>query len=918
MGTGNRNPGAVPCAERGTSVSALRSWFVRFGGLFGKQQRDRELDAEIESHIAMHVEDNVRAGMSPEEARRQALLKLGGLDQTKENYRDRRGLPWLESVLQDIRFGLRMFARTPALTAILVLTLALGIAANLYIFGIVNGVLLRPLPVRAPEQIVVLAARHPGSQYLSLFSYPEFVDLQQQAGTFSDVMAYLVGTVGITADAKTQQAFISYVSGNYFSGLGIHTALGRLILPSEGEQPGDEPPMVLGYSFWQKRFGGNPAVIGKQVKVNGKAAVIVGVVPKEFYGLYAITEMDAYLPVGAANAMEGVTGDPRADRAARYFRVDARLKPGVNVPQAQSSMDVIMGRLNREYPAVDEGMTVRVYPERDARPQPFGNNVIAIITTLFLGMGVLVMLLACFNVANILLVRATGRRREMAVRSALGAGRMRLIRQMLTEGSLLAVIGSIAGVLLDLWIGPHLFDPSLMSPGSPIRLDIGFDSRVLMYAITATVFTVIVTGSWPALDASRAHGASALREGGRGDSAAQGQHRLRHLLVIAQLSGSLVLLVVAGLFVRSLRQAERVYLGFDPSNILNVSMDAHEVGYDEARGAEFYRRVLEQIQSLPGVQNAAFAYSVPMGNNNDGSAVAIEGHPTPAGQSPPFILFNCVTEDYFQAMRIALLRGRTFTRSDDASAKPVAIVNATMANRFWPNEDALGKRFTLKLVNKPAAQTVEIVGIAANGKYSFIAEDPLPYLYLPFAQNYRSVHILQIRSSVRLESLIVETQRQIRSLAADAPISVVETMSHTLQSGNGFLMFRMGASVAGAMGGIGLILAILGVYGVVSFSAAQRTREIGIRIALGARRSEILRLIFRQGLTLVGLGILAGVVTAWGATRAMSGLLLGVSPNDPLAYLGAISVLAIVALLACWIPAGRAMRVDPMVALRYE
>jgi predicted permease len=819
----------------------------------------------------------------------------------------------MATLWQDARYALRMLAKSPMLTAIVILTLALGIGANTAIFGIVNGLLLRPLPVKSPEQIMVLAGKLQGDT-LGIFtiSYAQLVDFRKQSDAFSELFASQIDLAGLSVGGKASQFLYARVTGNYFSTLGVQPAQGRLFLPAEGEAGAKDPYVVLGYSFWQKRFGADPGIVGKQALVDGQEATIIGVAPKGFQGTQFSLDFDGYVPL---NMMpEEDAAKFWSDRTSRGLIVMGRLKPGVSLRQAQSSLNVVTERLAQQYPGTDKGVTVRVIPERLARPQPFANNIVPFIAGIFLVLAVLVLLLACMNVANILLVRATLRQREMAVRAALGASRGRLIRQLLTESILLALFGGAGGLLLGTWASGAI---ALLLPVSklPVRLDFSFDWRVFVYALAAALLAGALVGVWPALRAGRADVNSVLQGGGRSDTAGVGRHRVRSVLVVAQVGGSLVLLIVAGLFARSLVRAQQANLGFDPDHVLNVVLDPKEVGYDAARTKNFYRDLESRVRALPGVQTASLAYSVPMGEVNDGSSIYVEEHPFAPGQQAPVVVYNRVDAPYFDTMRVPLLQGRAFRENDDEKAPLVAIVNKAMANQFWPNENPIGKRFSLKSATGPFA---EIVGVAGDGKYVFIGWDRQSYFYVPQAQNYTSYRTLQVRSSVPPETLIAQMQREIRALDPNMPITDVRTMRESLSGGNGFFIFRIGAILAAAMGILGLTLAVVGVYGVVSFAASQRTHEIGIRMALGAGRPDILRLVLRQGLVLVMGGVLSGVLLAWALTRSMATLLVGVSPTDPLTFVTATLLLGGIGLWACYAPARRAMHLDPMVALRYE
>ncbi|HYB62751.1 MAG TPA: ABC transporter permease [Methylomirabilota bacterium] len=812
---------------------------------------------------------------------------------------------------KDLKYGTRMVAKNPGVTLIVVLTMALGMGANTAIFGIVNGTLLRPLPVKSPDQVVVLAGRLQGDTLgVYQFSYSQLADFRKQADAFTDLFASEADLGGISYGGKADQFVFSHVTGNYFSALGVKPALGRLFLPTEGEEGGKDSYVVLGYSFWQKRFGGDPDIVGKQALVNGKEATIIGVAQKGFQGTNFALDLDGYVPLN-------MMADPLKfwrDRTDRELTVMGRMKPGLGMRQAQSSVNLVAERLAEQYPATDKGVTVRVIPERLARPQPYATNIVPFLAGLFLALAALVLLLACVNVTNILLVRATLRQREMAIRAALGASRGRLVRQLLTESIVLALFGGAGGLLLGAWASGAI---ALILPPSkfPIRLDFSLDWRVFAYTLAAALLTGTLVGVWPALRAGRTEVNSVLHGAGRSDTAGVGHHRVRSVLVVTQVAGSLVLLIAGGLFLRSLIRAERASLGFDPDHVLNVTLNPNEVGYDATRTQSFYRDLETRVRALPGVQTASLAFCVPMGNVNDASQVYVEGRTLAPGQQPPMVVYNRVDAPYFDTMRVPLLRGRAFREDDNEKAPLVAIVDESMARQFWPNEDPIGKRFSLESATGPF---VQIVGVAGDGKYVFIGWDREPYFFVPLAQRYMPYRTLQIRSSVPPETLTTLVQREIRALDPNMPISDVQTMRQSLSGGNGFFIFRIGAILAAAMGMLGLTLAAVGVYGVVSFAASQRTHEIGIRMALGADRRDILRLVLRQGLSLVVGGALFGVLLAWALTRSMAAVLVGVSPTDLLTFVTATLLLTGIGLWACYSPARRAMRLDPMVALRYE
>jgi predicted permease len=886
---------------------------LRLRSLFRRRAADQELDEELRDHLEQKTQQYIAQGMSPQEARRAALLEMGGLEKRKEECRDARQVNQLENFVRDIRFGFRMLRKSPGVTVVVVIALAFGVGANTAIFSVVNGFLLRPIPVPSPEQITVLAIQQKDAPVGSSgFSYPEFVDFRKQADTVADIFGIVLGTVQFTADDQSEECSANYVSGNFFTTLGLQPAAGRLYLASEAETPGEPLLVVLGYGYWQKRFHGDPHAIGRQILVNGKSATIIGVAPRQFQGMYSIFETHVYLPMSAMIQEESASlfWDNRDRRRILAF---GRLKPGISLREAQSSLDVVTARLARQYPSTDKWFTVRAVPEKLARPIPYANNFFVAVSGLFLVLAALVLLLACMNVENILLARGSARQREMAIRAALGAGRARLIRQMLTESVLLAILGGAAGMLLGMWASRLTSSIHLQS--LPLHVNASFDWRVFTFAAASALLTGLVAGLLPAFRASSADVNSVLHEGGQRDSFGVHHSGFRNFLVVAQVAGSFTLLVVAGLFVRSLQKVEAFDLGFDASHVLNVTMDPQQAGYDESRAKVIYREIESGVRSLPGVQSVSLASYVPMGGFPNSRPVSLDAYPTPPGRQAPSVLSNSVDPPYFETMRITLLRGRVFTDADDETAPRVAIINQTMAGRFWPREDPIGKRFSM---DGDLGPFMEVVGVTANGKYKTVGEDAEPFFYVPLAQNFVSRLALQIRSLGPPESLAAPVKEQITRLAPDLAIVNIETMNQLLAGAFGFFVFRLAATLAAALGVIGLILAVVGVYGVVSFAASQRTREMGIRIALGASSRDILQLVWLQGVRLVLAGVTIGTAAAWALTRAMTHLLAEISASDPATYITVAILLAAVALLACYIPARRAMRVDPMIALRYE
>ena len=820
-------------------------------------------------------------------------------------------------MLQDFRYAARQLVKAPGFAVIVVLTLALGIGANAAIFSIVDWLLLRPLPVTNPGQLATIWQQQ-GHQEV-LFpgtSVPDYRELSSQStAAFDDVFGYAPDLIGLRVqDKKPVRVITNYVTGNFFSALGLKPALGRLILPSEGSAPGSDPVIVLSYSFWKRHLGGDPGVVGTKVLVNGHPLTVVGIAPEGFQGIAPFLSVDGFVPLGAGTMID-LPPDFMSNRGQRGLILLGRLRHGVSPQQAQAAIGLVAQRLAHQYPDVDKNLTMMVFPETRSRLGDPRTNSVNVICGLFLGLAGLVLLLACVNVANILLVRASTRAREMAIRAALGARRTRLVRQLLMESILVAVLGGAAGLLIG-WLGTTALTSINLQTDLPVLLNINFDWRVFAYAFIVALLTGVIVGVFPALRASRRDLASALHEGGRGVIGTR--QRVRTALVVAQVAGSLTLLIMAGLFTRSLGHVQQTKLGFEPAQVADLTVDPAEIGYHAEQTREFYRELLARIRATPGVVSATSASSVPFGYYGSSDSPLVEGYQPPRGQGAPVSMVNYISTGYFDTLRIPLLHGRDFTDADGETAAYVAIVNDTFAKRFWPNQDALGREFKLAGDIK---HPLKVVGVARDARYQFftIAGAGQPYVYLPFAQHadIATLQTVQVRTTGNPGNMIPTLEQIVSALAPNLPVFEMKTLNQALYSLNGFLIFEVGAALAAALGGLGLVLSVVGVYGVISYAASQRTHEIGVRMALGAQPGEILRMIFRQGIFIVALGLLVGVACALAAAR-VAGTFLTVSATDPLTYVTVSIVLAVVALVACAIPARRAMRVDPMVALHYE
>jgi predicted permease len=756
--------------------------------------------------------------------------------------------------LQDLRYAWRVLRTHRTFAVAAIVTLALGVGVNTAVFSVVNAIVLRPLPVRDGDRLVVIASQRTASQTLRGVSFPDLQDYRSAtAHVFEDIAGYSVGFLGLASvGSQPERVLVTWVTGNYFSLLDIHPILGRSIRTDEGAPGRTDPVVVLGHSTWQRRFRGDSSVVGRTVMVNGIPCTVVGVAPPGFSGTFAFSESELYLPLNWHG------GEGLDDREARNLHAIARLRPGVRLESAQAEMKVLAARLAQQYPNSNTNLDLRVLPERLARPEEdqFRTNILG--ATIMLVMVMLVMVVAAVNVTNLLLARTAGRYGEIAIRSALGAGRSRLVQQMVTESLLLTGLGGVAGVLLGAWMAGAL--TTIRLPGDlPVRFDFGLDGRVLAYAAAVSVFTGLLVGVSSAIRVSGAGLDRALR--GSQPPSPSSRYPIRSFLVVAQIACCFVLLSVAGLFVRSLFEAERADLGFQAEGVLNLHMDVGQLGYTETRGRTSFAEVEQRVRSIPGVQYASFAFTIPMGYIRAGSALEAEGRAVDRG-SLVFAGTNMVSAEYFQTMGIQIVRGRSFNDADNEQSRPVAVINQRLAEILWPEQDPIGRRF------RSDGPWTEVVGVAPTGKYQFLFEDPQPYVYLPIAQAYSALRVLQVRASIPPAALGPAVERAIRALEPNLPLYDVQTMTQSLGSGPGFFPIRVAAIAVAAFGLLAFVLAIVGLYGVTSYLASQRTHEIGIRMAVGASGDHIVRLVLQDGSKLVFLGVAVGLL----ATLACSGV----------------------------------------------
>jgi putative ABC transport system permease protein len=881
----------------------LRAWLIRLGGLFRKQQRDREMAEELECNLQLHIADNLARGLSPEEARRQALLKLGGLEQAKELYRDRRGLPALESFFRDLRYALRTLRSNPGFAAVAILTLALGIGANSAIFSVANALLLKPLPFANLDRLVAVreSLPHQGLKATAV-SPADFLDWTRQQSAFLHIAAYRVRSVTLTGGGEPELLRATFVSPDFFSALQTNAAHGRVLLPEES-QPGRDRAVVISDGLWKRRFAGAPGVVGSEITLDGRAVTVVGILPLGFGFPFGT---DIWGPLA-------LSPQQWEQRDTRNLYVLAQLKPGVAVAQAQADMQGVAQRIEQQHPLTNTGLAVSVIPLRDLQ-SAFSRPLLLVL----LGMAGFLLLIACANVASLLFARSAARAKEIALRTALGASRGRIVRQLLAESLALSLLGGAAGLLLARWAADYV--RASLPPGIARHMTgwdrIGLDGGVLALTMALALLTTLLFGLLPALRTSRPDLNATLKEGGRLSGAGR-RSRVWSALVAIEVALALVLLAGAGLTVKGFWRILRMFDGADPASILVLQTGLPESKYkDPQRITDFYEQVAARMAAMPGVTSVSTASNTPLNNRpNPTIELLIEGRPTlQPGERQPADLVT-VSPGFFETLGIPLLRGRAFAHTDAALASPVAIISEMAARRYWPNEDPLGRRIRRSSASGDP-QWITIVGIAADVKQGWFDKEIRPQLYLPAAQSPRLGMTFLLRASAAPMTLARDARAQVLAVDPHQPIEHLQTLEQMFIEETS--PFRFAAELMLAFGAIALLLAAVGVFGVMSYSVSQRTQEIGVRIALGARRGDVLRLIVLQSMRIAALGLAAGLPLSLLLGRLMASQLFGVVALD-LPVLGVIALLlAGVALAASCIPTIRAARVDPMLALRCE
>ena len=902
--------------------------------VFCKKRVEQDLDEEIRFYLETQTQNEIAAGVGEAEARRAARLELGSVDSLKDSVRDVRAGAMLERIWQDVRYAMRTLRNKPGFTAAAVLVLGLGIGANGAVFSFVNALLLKPLSVAKPEELIGLYNRdtkHPDTY--RAFSYPNYVDIRDNNPVFSSLMAQNMAMVGVKEGDRTRRAFTGVVSANYFSTLGVSLLEGRPFTAKE-EKPRGESMVILSYAFWKRTGGEGQQALGRQLTINGSLFTVVGVTPKGFTGTTVLLGADMYVPLGAYDVVmnHGSGSSRRKTLAARdndYLLLVGRLKPGLTQRAVGAKLAVVASQLAKAFPAENENWSLQAGSlsrlgifDRPANDQP-----LLVPAILLLPLAAVILLIASLNLANMMMARGTVRRKEIAIRLAIGGGRRRIVQQLVTEGLVLAALGGVAGLLLASW-STKLLVGSLASV-APVELvyDAAPDVRVLAVTLIFCVMSAIVFGLFPAWRLSKPDTWLDLKEN-TGEDVAGSARRLfsrSNILVMTQLSLSLMMLTGAGLFIHSAMRAANVRPGFSLDNEILAEVDASMINYDEAGARQLYSTLRERLRQVPGVKSVAMAATVPFGRLHlvkdveSTDAVASMKHPAAIAR------FNIVTDEYFRTLGIPLLRGRPFMPAEDVpeSKSHVAILDNLAAEKLWPGGNALGKRIRLQDgVTAGKAVVCQVVGIVGNVRESILGSKAEPHVYFPSGQQYQAdmeIHLKVAGGAPEGDRQMLETiRREIRTTDDRLPLLALETMRGNLDSSLDIWVVRAGAHVLEIFGAVALFLAVIGLYAVNAYTVARRTREIGIRMAVGADAWSTLRMILRECFYVIAIGAGIGLLLAMGLTKVLAGFLYGIPGSDPVVMVAASFVMATVALLACYLPARRASRVDPIIALRYE
>jgi len=884
----------------------VRAWFSRLLGLFQKNKRDAEMSEEMQAHLDLLIERNMAAGMLPHEARNAALREFGGVEQIKEAAREQRVWRWADEFVRDLRFGARMLSRNPGFSLLAILCLTLGIGTNAAALSWIEGILIRPYPlVVHQDRMFALIGTTRGVEGHNGLSYPDFLDFEKNSTLFESFIVDRIMGTSLSVGDRAEWASGGIVSANYFDALGVRPMLGRGFRPEEGAGQNAHPVTVISYRTWKERYEFDPNIIGRTQYLNGVQHTIIGVAPEKFHGTFVGYSFSFWVPTSMQETFD-TTGYKLEDRGARWIEGYAFLKPGVSRQQGQAELNSVAQRLENDFPETNRGHEVQLVP---LWKTPF-NGADNMSPTLAITMAVVfvVLLIACANVSNLLLARSLLRRHEMTMRLALGAGRQRLIKQLVTEGLLLSVIAAAGGIAVAYWCRNALV-LAFPSPAPGIVIDFPgqIDWRVLVVSAGICIGSTLIFALVPAIHASHVDLSGALKRDGGGVISGSSRSRLRPTLVLVQVSLSFVLLAGTGLLLESLAKIHNANPGFS-TDAIACPISLFSAGYKLDRAKAFQTELLDRVRALPGVESATLARVIPFSYNDfSSSPIEVDGYQSPPNEQPT-VDYVQVSEDYFVTLGIPIVSGRAFTRTDNENAPPIAIINETMAAKYWPGKNAIGQRV------KVTDRWLEIVGIARNTNYRTKLEAPLPFLYVPLRQNWGVQNTLLVRTRETPGALLNALSREVHALDANLAPRMPSRMQEQVDEMS--YSQRLAVTLVAIFGGMALFLAAIGLYAVMSYSVSQSTREIGLRMALGANVTELLRLVMSRGLILALGGIALGTIGASLLTRFMTNLLYKVSPHDPIAFGLAFVVMLGVALLSCFVPAWRAARIDPVRALR--